>query len=91
MSNEVVHNHAEGRYELTVDGQRALTAYRLDDNIATFLHTEVPATLEGRGVGTRLIAGALADERSRGWTVRPTCPFVARYFEKHPELGDMLA
>ena len=87
----VTRNEAAGAYELVVDGHRAFAAYRLEDGVATFFHTVVPDALAGRGIGLTLIAGALADVRTRGWRVRPTCPFVRRYFDKHPELADLLA
>lgn len=52
-----------------------------------FLHTEVGAAFEGRGLGSRLIAAALADSRERGIGVVPQCPFVRAYLGRHP--GDL--
>ena len=87
----VTHDEAAGEYALIVDGHRAFAAYRLENGVATFFHTLVPDALAGRGIGLTLIAGALADVRARGWRVNPVCPFVRRYFDKHPELADLLA
>ena len=91
MSGTVRHNPDESRYELELDGALALTAYRLVEDVATFYHTEVPAALERRGIGSRLVGAALADVRERGWRVRPTCPFVAHYLDTHPEFADLRA
>lgn len=55
-----------------------------------FTHTEVPEALEGQGVGSRLVAGALEDVRRSGRRARPLCSFVQRYMERHPETGDLL-
>jgi len=78
---DVRNNEAEGRYELTVDGQLAIAAY----------DTQVPEALEGQGVGSGLVKAALADARARNLKVVPLCEFVAAYMEHHPEDQDLLA
>lgn len=87
----VTNNEARSRYELEIDGHRAIATYDLDGGRIAFTHTIVPPALEGRGVATRLIEGALADVRARGLKAIPRCTFVVRYFEKHPEARDLLA
>jgi predicted GNAT family acetyltransferase len=87
---DVVNNEAKAQYELTVDGHTALAAYKVRPGHLTFYHTEVPAALEGRGIGKRLIKAALADVRRRGLKVVATCPFVHHYIETHPEEQDLL-
>jgi hypothetical protein len=91
MSGEVTNNEAANRYELEVEGQLALAAYRLRDGRITFTHTEVPDALEGRGIGKRLVKAALDDVRTRGLEVVPACAFVKHYVETHPEEQDLLA
>lgn len=91
MDGEVRNNEAEHRYELEVEGQLALAAYRLGDGRITFTHTEVPDALEGRGIGTRLVEAALDDARAQGLKVVPACPFVKHYMDKHPETQGLLA
>ena len=54
-----------------------------------FTHTQVPPALEGQGVGSRLIAGALAQVREAGLKVVPACSFVAAYVQRHPEAADL--
>ena len=90
MDGEVVNNEALGQYELKVDGHTALTAYKVRPDHLTFYHTEVPEALEGRGIGKRLIKGALDDVRRRGLRIVATCPFVRHYVETHPEERDLL-
>ena len=89
--SEVRDDPAHGRYELSVDGGTAFAAYRREGDTLVFTHTEVPPALEGRGIGSALVEGALADVRSRHLRVRPDCPFVAAYFERHAEGRDLLA
>lgn len=87
----VRNNAAESRYELEVDGFMALAAYHLRGGAIVFTHTEVPDALEGQGVASRLIRGALADARARQLKVVPICSFVATYIDRHPEQQDLLA
>jgi uncharacterized protein len=90
MSNAVVNDAARHRFELEVDGHLAATYYKLDGDIITFVHTEVPPELGGRGVGSRLVKGALDEVRARGWKVVAQCPFVKAYIEKQAEYQDLL-
>ena len=90
-TSNVVDNQAESQFELVVDGETALAAYRREGDRIAFTHTEVPEALEGQGVGSRLIAGALADVRERGLKVVPLCSFVRHYIETHAEAQDLLA
>ena len=81
-----------GRYEAYVgDALAAHVTYRLRGSRITFVHTEVDPAFEGRGIGSRLAAGALDDARARGLKVTPACPFVAAYIRRHPEYADLVA
>jgi len=91
MSDDVRDNPARHRFELEVDGHLAVAVYSLAPGVITFIHTEVPQALGGRGVGSRLAKGALAQVRARGLKVVPRCPFIRGYIEKHPEWQDLLA
>ncbi len=78
------------RFELPVGGQLALLNYRLEGNTITLVHTEVPAALAGRGLGSILARAALESARERGLKVRPTCPFVRDFLLRHPEYADLV-
>lgn len=74
---DTVHNNTdENRNELSVDGHLAATYYRIADSVITFVHTEVPDALAGRGVGSKLVKGALDQVRAAKLKVVPQCPFV---------------
>lgn len=88
MSN-VIDNTAAGRFELTDQGETAIAAYVREGDAIVFTHTQVPPALEGQGVGSRLIAGALAQVREAGLKVVPACSFVAGYVQRHPEAADL--
>ena len=87
---EVVNNPAHHRYELVVEGHLAATYYRISDGVITFIHTEVPPELGGKGVGSILVKGALDQVRTEGLKVIPQCPFVKAYIDRHPDYADLL-
>ena len=87
---DVVNNKAQHRYELAVDGHIAATYYTIAGGDITFMHTEVPPQLGGKGIGSKLIKGALDQVRADGLKVIAQCPFVKAYFEKHSEYADLL-
>jgi predicted GNAT family acetyltransferase len=83
-STPLVHNETDQQFELTVQGQTALIAYRLRGGEVYLLdHTEVPEALEGQGVGSALVEKTLQWIEERGGKIIPTCPFVAAYLERH--------
>lgn len=90
MTEIVQNNEAKHRYELEVEGHIAASYYQLSDNVITFIHTEVPKELEGKGIGSRLVKGALDQVRASGLKVVAQCPFVKAYIGKHPEYADLL-
>jgi predicted GNAT family acetyltransferase len=90
MNDTVSDNPAQQRYELAVDGHVAASYYEIADGVVTFVHTEVPPELGGKGIGSKLIKGALDQVRAGGLKAIAQCPFVKAYIEKHPEYADLL-
>jgi predicted GNAT family acetyltransferase len=86
----VVDNPDELRYELWLGQTCAgFLAYRREPGALVLVHTDIDPALEGRGLGSRLVAGALADMRTRGLKLVPLCPFVD-YLRRHPEHQDLV-
>jgi uncharacterized protein len=88
--SEIVNNKAHHRFELAVEGHIAATYYQIANGVITFVHTEVPPQLAGKGIGSKLIKGALDQVRSDGLKVVAQCPFVKAYIDKHGEYADLL-
>lgn len=87
----VVHVPQASRFEVVLDGHRAICDYRQSGDVLELPHTVVPPALEGRGIAAAMVAAALAWARGQGWKVRPTCSYVAAYMRRRPETGDLLA
>jgi uncharacterized protein len=90
VTQSVRDNPGQHRYELDVEGHVAAAYYQLTPGVITFVHTEVPNELSGRGIGSALARGALDDVRGRGLKVVPKCPFISAYIAKHAEYSDLL-
>jgi uncharacterized protein len=84
-------NTALQRFELDTGGQIAFATYRRAEGVITFMHTETPRALRGRGMASALIRGALEAARADGLKVKALCPFVSDYLARHPEFADLVA
>ena len=90
-SGGVVDNADESRYELDVQGQKAVLGYHRKDGVLYLTHTEVPEALEGQGIGSRLVKHVLDKARADGEKVAPWCPFVRAYIDRHAEYEEIVA
>lgn len=90
--SELVVRHApeRSRFEIVIGDDVATLAYTRDGNRISLDHTEVPPSLEGRGVGSRLARGGLEFARAHRLRVIVFCPFVRAYLQRHPEYADLV-
>lgn len=91
MSINIEHNRKEQRFQTALEEDLAHLDYRRDGDVLTLVHTEVPESLEGQGVGSRLAREALEYARREKLKVLAECSFVAGYVERHPEYQSLLA
>jgi uncharacterized protein len=85
-------NVGEQRYEARLGSEVVgFLAYRHDPGVMTLIHTDVDPALEGKGIASQLVGGAIGDIRRRGLSVTPICPFVRAYLRRHPEDADVVA
>jgi predicted GNAT family acetyltransferase len=92
VDTELVDAPDHHRYELrSGDELVGFIDYRLHGEVIRLVHAEVLPAFTGQGHASTLARGALDDARSRGLSVRPDCPYVASYLEKHPEYADLVA
>jgi len=87
----VIHNEEAQRFELLVDGHRALTTYRRFPGRIVLAHTEVPHPLEGHGLAAKLARFALDFARVNHLRVVSLCPYVSSFIRKHPEYQDLVS
>jgi hypothetical protein len=78
-------SEAAHRFELVVDGHMAYEVFERFPGGIAYLHTIVPKELGGQGVGSQLVKYILDYAAQNRLKVRPDCPFVKAYIDKHPE------
>ena len=91
MAVDVRHNEAASRFEASVEGLLCVASYHRDGDVLRMYHTEVPASLEGRGIAAELVRAALAHATANGLRIDPRCSYVRAYMRRHPEAQALLA
>ncbi len=88
----VSHNAAASRFEAHVEGERVgLMDYRTHGNTLDLVHTEVDPELQGQGVASELVRGALDTIRLEKMSIVPTCPYIGQWLDRHEDYRDLLA
>jgi len=80
----ITNNEAQQRFETIVDNETAFLEYRFYKKDIAFMHTLVPATLEGRGIASALAKYAFDYAKQHDLPVMVYCPFVATFLKRHP-------
>lgn len=65
--------------------------WTLRDGARDAEHTIVPRRMRGRGIAGQLVDALISDARSEGFSIVPSCSYVAAQFERHPEWADLRA
>jgi predicted GNAT family acetyltransferase len=91
QSNIFKVNEDENQFELhTKDGTAFLEFIREGEKL--FLtHTETPEALRGQGIAADLVKQSLQSAKDNGLRVVPSCSFVAKYVNNHPEWNYILS
>ena len=87
----VVHNSAQHRFELEVEGATAFAEYVPHGDTLVFTHTLTPARLRGRGLAAKVVKVGLEHARANHLKDVPRCWYVAEYIGLHPEYTDLVA
>jgi predicted GNAT family acetyltransferase len=85
-------NAAQNRFEIEADGQLAgFIDYRERGDVLDLVHTQVEPAYEGQGLASKLAQFALDEARRSGKKVAPSCSYVARWMDRHPDYHDLRA
>lgn len=81
----VINNKEAKRFELHHEGFVAFEDYKLFDGGISYMHTDVPSELGGKGIAGFLVRYILDYAMENGLKVKPYCPFVKAFIDKHPK------
>jgi predicted GNAT family acetyltransferase len=89
---DIRHDEAGHRFVATAEGVEAVLEYHpVDERTLDYAHTFVPPAMRGGGIASQLTEFALRHAQDRGFRIIPSCPFVGRYIERHPEFAPLVA
>lgn len=87
----VRHNREQKRFELDLDSLGlAYANYRHAEDTLEFYRTFVPESARGQGHAAKLVRAGLDYARDGNFKVEPSCSYVARFIERHPEYQPLL-
>ncbi len=88
---EVINNKRGFSFEIVLpDGEIAHLDYRWLKGSMVLMHTVVPPSARGMGIGGKLVKYVLDYARNNGLKIIVYCSFVAKYLEKHTEYADLI-
>lgn len=91
MATTIEDNPQASRFEIHVEGELVgYVDYREHDGEYALPHTRIFRQFEGRGLGSELIVGTLAEIERRGGTVLPYCPFVPKVIRDNPQYAELV-
>lgn len=82
----IVDDRDQSRF-VVEDAADAELIYRREGDRLTLVHTGVPDEMAGRGIGGRLVRGAVEHAAREGLTVVPRCPYARKWLEEHPDVA----
>lgn len=83
-----------GRYVARIDGiegEAEITFTVRGPSLISADHTGAPESMRGTGAASALVKHMVADARSAGFKIIPTCPYVLAQFKRHPEWQDVMS
>lgn len=93
MKIQRTENDNRGEFFIEENGERlALMTYSKASAAKISIdHTEVDASLKGKGIGKDLVAEGVRYARENDLKIVPLCTFAKAEFEKHGDYADVLA
>lgn len=92
MDIKLEQNGNKGAAFLEVAGERKaeMTYSATGNGLVIIDHTEVDASLQGQGVGKKLLLVLVEEARNKGDKILALCPFAKSVFDKDASIRDVL-
>lgn len=86
---EIIHNPAERRFEIWIDGLLAKLDYTENGGTIAMTHVGVPVEFRGMGIAAVITKTALEYAKANSLRVIPICPYVASYLRRNPQYMEL--
>lgn len=89
---QIEEKETNGRAVLTIDGEAKaeMTYSKAGDSMIIIDHTDVDPSLQGQGIGRKLLDKIVAMVREQNKKIIPLCPFANSVFKKDESIRDVL-
>lgn len=88
--NEIINDKQGSRFVITVDGLEVYELYAEDKGTIDLYSTYTPPKLRGRGLAAEVVKAALEYAKEKKLKVIPTCWYVRKYVDEHPEYKKLI-
>ena len=87
---EIIHNEAEKRFEVWIEGYLSKLDYIRDGRNFVITHVGVHPELRGQGVAGKITQAGLEYARANSLRVIPMCSYAAAYIRRNPQYADLM-
>jgi len=87
---EVIHNEAEKRFEVWIDGYLSKLDYIQDGKNFVITHVGVYPELRGQGVAGKITQVGLEYAKANSLRVIPMCSYAAAYIRRNPQYAGLM-
>ncbi|MEO8232982.1 MAG: GNAT family N-acetyltransferase [Ignavibacteriota bacterium] len=85
--NEITNDKQGSRFVMNVDGNEVYLLYAEDKETIDLYSTFTPQQFRRQGLAEKVVRFAFEYAKEKNLKVIPTCWYVRKFLEKHPEFG----
>jgi len=89
--NDISLKTSLAQFVMVVDGERCELDFSVSESLMDIRSVRVPDAVGGRGLAGQLTRHALDWGAAQSLRIKPSCPYVARWLERHPDHDYALA
>ena len=92
MTLIIHHDSQKQQFSVVVDKLKCYLDYSYENEkqALNYYHTYVPPALRGRKIAEEIVTFALRYAKEQNLKVIPSCLYVKRFLDKHPEFQSLL-
>lgn len=93
MDLQIQHHQNQKEFVIEINGKKAVLQYEILNagKVLDYYRTFVPPEFRGQKIGEQIVKFALDYVRDNHLKVIPSCPFVQRFIDRHPDYQGLIA